>query len=120
SGPTAMSSDLPGYQMRGGLTLTPKDCTTILTLQWVVPHAVQNTPGKPPYQMIVGHQSGWPVTAKISVDASALQGVKNYSVNQTVDVDTPVALPARPLPPSNQKPTTPTPAVTPAATPKKS
>jgi len=84
-----------------------------------VPHIVQNTPGKPPYQMIVGHQAGWPVTAQVSVDASALKGVKNFSYKQTIDVDTLVALPARPLPPSQQKPTTPTPAVTPTATPKK-
>ena len=118
-GPTAMSTDQPGYQMWGGLTLTPKNCTTTLTLSWVVPHIVQNTPGQPPYQMIVGHQAGWPVTAQISVDASALKGVKNFSYKQTIDVDTLVALPARPLPPSQQKPTTPTPAVTPTATPKK-
>jgi len=118
-GPTAMSTDQPGYQMWGGLTLTPKNCTTTLTLSWVVPHIVQNTPGKPPYQMIVGHQAGWPITVQVSVDASALKGVKNFSYKQTIDVDTLVALPARPLPPSQQKPTTPTPAVTPTATPKK-
>lgn len=118
-GPTATSSDLPGYRMWGGLTLTPKNCTTTLTLSWIVPRVVQNTPGKPPYQMVVGHQAGWPVTAQISVDASALKGVKNFSFNQAINVDTLVALPARPLPPSQQKPTTPTPAVTPTATPKK-
>lgn len=120
SGPTQMSSDLPGYQMWGGLTLTPKNCTSTITLQWTVPHIVQNKPGQSPYQMIVGHQAGWPDTAQVSVDASALKGVKNLSFNQTINVDTTIALPARPLPPSQKKPATPTPAVTPSATPKRS
>lgn len=118
-GPTAQHSDLPGYQMWGGLTLTPKNCTTTLTLNWIVPRMVQNTPGRPPYQLIVGHQAGWPVTARIAVDASALKGVRNFSFTQTINVDTLVALPARPLPPSAPQPKTPTPAVTPTATAKK-
>lgn len=116
SGPTATTSDLPGYQMWGGLTLTPKNCTSTITLQWTVPHIVQNKAGQPPYQMIVGHQAGWPDTAQVSIDASALKGIKNLSFNQTIDDDTLIALPARPLPPSQKKPTTPTPAVTPTAT----
>lgn len=119
STPTATHSDLPGYQMWGGLTLTPKNCTTTLTLNWTVAHVVRNVAGSPPYRMIVGHQAGWPVTAQIAVDASALKGVKNFSFNQTINVDTLLALPARPLPPSQQKPSTPTPTVTPTATSKK-
>jgi hypothetical protein len=116
--PTQKGSDLPGYQMWGGMTLTPKNCISTITLSWYVPHVVQNTAGQPPYQMIVGHQAGWPDTAQVSIDASALKGVKSFKYNHTIDVDTLIALPARPLPPS-QQPATPTPAVTPSATPKK-
>jgi hypothetical protein len=114
-GPSVSQSDLPGYAMWGGLTLTPKNCITTITLSWYVPRIVQNTPGKSPYAMIVGHQAGWPDTAQVSIDASALKGVKNLSFNQTIDVDTLVAL--APLPGPSQQSTpgsgTPTPAVTP-------
>jgi hypothetical protein len=116
--PSETSSDLPGYQMVGGMTLTPKNCVSTLTFSWVVPHAVQNTAGQTPYQMVVGHQAGWPDIAQVSINASALKGVKSLSYNQTIDVDTLISLANRPLPPS-QKPTTPTPVVTPTARPKK-
>lgn len=118
--PTAFGSDLPGYQMWGGMTLTPKNCTSTISLSWYVPHVVQHTPGQAPYQMVVGHQAGWPVTAQVNVNASALndKDVKSFSYNQTINVDTLVALPSRPLPPA-PKPTTPTPVVTSTATTKK-
>ena len=118
--PSLTQSDLPGYSMWGGLTLTPKNCVTTVTLSWYVPHIVQNKAGQSPYQMIVGHQAGWPDSAQISIDASALKGIKSLNYNQTIGVDTLVALPALPLPPSQHKPGgTPTATVTPVATPKK-
>jgi len=117
-GPGETSSDLPGYQMVGGLTLTPKNCVSTLTFSWVVPHAVQNVAGQTPYQMVVGHQAGWPDITQVSIDASALKGVKSLTYDKTIDVDTLISLANRPLPPS-QKPTTPTPVVTPTSTPKK-
>ncbi|MGH2481415.1 MAG: hypothetical protein ACRDHW_17310, partial [Ktedonobacteraceae bacterium] len=111
-GPSERSSDLPGYAMLGGMTLTPKNCTSVVTLSWYVPNVVQNTAGQPPYQLMVGHQAGWPVNALVNIDASALPGVQSLAYNQTIDVDTLVALPARPLPPKST-PTTPTPVATP-------
>lgn len=119
SGPTQTSSDLPGYQMWGGLTLTPINCISTITLSWYVPNVEKHTPGQPPYQMILGHQAGWPDTAQISVDASALRGVKNFSYNQTISTDTLIALPARPLPHAPRPPATPTPVATPTAARKK-
>lgn len=119
SGPTETQSDLPGYKMWGGLTQTPKNCTSTITLSWYVPHVAQNTPGKAPYQMIVGHQAGWPDTAKISINARAWKGAKSLNYNQTINVDTLVALPALPLPQQPKPGKTPTPAITPTATPKK-
>jgi hypothetical protein len=117
--PTSMNSDLPGYSMWGGLTLTPMNCTSTLTFQWYVPNVVQNTAGQPPYQMIVGHQAGWPDTAQVNIDASQLQGVKSLSYNQTINVDTLIALANRPLPSTPKKQTTPTPVVTPTPNSKK-
>ncbi|MGH2506506.1 MAG: hypothetical protein ACRDHZ_03685 [Ktedonobacteraceae bacterium] len=111
-GPSAKSSDLPGYAMWGGMTLTPKNCTSTITLSWYVPNVVQHTPGQPPYQLMVGHQAGWPVTALVNVDTSALPGVQSFTYDQTINEDTLVVLPARPLPPT-KKSTPPTPVVTP-------
>ncbi|HEU5376217.1 MAG TPA: DUF4012 domain-containing protein, partial [Ktedonobacteraceae bacterium] len=110
--PKQLASDLPGYSMWGGMTLTPKNCVSTITLQWYVPRVVQNQPGQSPYQIIVGHQAGWPVTAQVHIDASALKGVKSLSYNQKINVDTLVALAARPMP-NTPRPTTPTPGVTP-------
>jgi hypothetical protein len=118
-GPSANHSDLPGYAMWGGMTLTPMNCTSTITLEWFVPNVIHNTPGQPPYQMIVGHQAGWPDSLQVSINASALKGVKSLSYNQTIDTDTLIALANRPLPPTQKPPTTPTPAATPTATPKK-
>jgi hypothetical protein len=118
--PSSTHSDLSGYSMWGGLTLTPQDCISKITLSWYVPHIVQNKAGQSPYQMTVGHQAGWPVTAQVSIDASALKNVQNVKFNQTITVDTLVNLAPLPDPNQPQKPgSTPTPAVTATATPKK-
>ncbi len=102
------------------MTLTPQDCISKITLTWYVPHIVQHKAGQSPYQMIVGHQAGWPVTAQVSVDASALKGIQGTKFNQTITVDTLVSLAPLPDPNHPQKPGgTPTPAVTPTATAKK-
>jgi len=118
-GASSTSSDLPGYKMWGGMTLTPMNCISTLRFQWITPHVVQNTPGQPPYQMAVGHQAGWPDNVQVNIDASALKGVANLSYNQSINVDTVVALPVIPLPPAPKKPATPTPAATPTGTGKK-
>src|SRR5947199_3562863 len=55
-GPTELTTDLPGRAMWGGLTLTPKNCTSTITLQWYVPNAVKHIPGQPPYSILVQKQ----------------------------------------------------------------
>src|SRR5262249_51066574 len=111
--PTAVTSDLPGYSMWGGLTLTPMNCISTITLKWYVPHIVQHTAGQPPYKMIVGHQAGWPDTVQINIDASAFKGVKSLSYNRAITVDTLIALANRPLPPVPGRQSSPTLVVTP-------
>jgi hypothetical protein len=119
-GASSTSSDLPGYKMWGGMTLTPTNCTTTLTFQWETPNVVQNTAGQSPYQMIVGHQAGWPDTMQVHIDASALKGgIKSVTENETINDDTLVTLANRPLPTPPSKTPTPTPAVTPTTKPKK-
>lgn len=120
-GPTSKTSDLSGYAMWGGMTLTPQDCVSTISLSWYVPHIVQNKAGQSPYQMTVGHQAGWPVTAQVSIDASALKNIKDLKYKQTITVDTLVGLAPLPDPKQPQKPGsgTPTPAVTATSTPKK-
>ncbi len=103
-GPSSKNSDLPGYSMWAGLTLTPKNCTSTITLSWNVPHMVQNVAGQSPYQLTVGHQAGWPDQAQISIDASALKGVKSLSKEQVINADTIFSLAALPTSPARQIP----------------
>src|SRR5207302_2371957 len=51
--PTELKSDLPGRAMWGGLTLTPKNCISYISLSWTVPHAVQKVHGQPSYSIVV-------------------------------------------------------------------
>ena len=118
-GPSQKGSDLPGYNMWGGMTLTPKNCTSTIKLSWYVPNVVQHTPGRSPYQMVVGHQAGWPDNVQVSVDASAQKGLANLSFNKTVDDDTLVAMPALPKPQPPKSTPTPTPTATPGGKQKK-
>lgn len=95
--PTATTSDLPGYTMWGGLTETPKNCISYITLSWYVPHAVHMVAGQSPYSIIVGKQGGMIPTIQISVDGSAIRGLKPLSYQKDIVADTLIALPKLPV-----------------------
>lgn len=95
--PTAMTSDLPGYAMWGGLTETPKNCISYISLSWYVPNAVHMIPGQSPYSMVIGKQGGMIPTIQISIDDSAIPGLKPFSYNKDIVADTLVALPKLPV-----------------------
>ncbi len=73
--PTALTSDFPGLHMWGGLTATPKNCISYITLSWYVPHAVTYTQGQPSYALLVQKQGGYIPTLELNVNTSALQGI---------------------------------------------
>ncbi len=87
--PTAQTSDLPGRAMWGGLTETPKNCTSYIRLSWYVPHMVKNKTGQTPYTLLVQKQSGYIPTVEITIDTSALdiQGVKPLSASGDLVAD---------------------------------
>jgi hypothetical protein len=85
--PTAITSDLPGRAMWGGLTETPKNCTSYITLSWYVPHAVQKVNGQPSYTILVQKQSGYVPTIELSIDASAIKGVKSFTFTGNITAD---------------------------------
>lgn len=91
--PTNMSSDLPGRQMWGGLTVTPKNCDSTITFSWYVPHAVKYSHGHPSYQLIVGKQGGYIPTIQISVDTQAIKGLKPLHVKKDIVADTQFSTP---------------------------
>ena len=92
SGPTSLASDTPGRAMWGGLTVTPMNCISTITLSWYVPNAVKHVPGQPVYQMLVEKQGGYIPSIEITIDASALKGVKSYSFNGNLYADRVFAL----------------------------
>jgi hypothetical protein len=118
-GPKEMGSDLPGYSMWGGMTITPMNCWSKITLEWYVPNVVQHTLGQSPYQMVVGHQAGWPDNVQVSVNASAQKGLANLSFNNSISDDTLIAMPALPKPQPPKSTPTPTPTATPGGKKKK-
>jgi len=87
SGPTEATSDLPGRAMWGGLTLTPKNCTSTITLQWYVPNAVKHVSGQPSYSMLVQKQGGYIPTVQIIVDSSAVPGLKPFNFQGDIVAD---------------------------------
>ena len=96
--PTELTSDLPGRAMWGGLTLTPKNCISYITLSWSVPHAVQKVHGQPSYSILVQKQSGVTPTIELSIDASAIKGLKSFQFKGDINADkafTLVPLPAK-------------------------
>lgn len=95
--PTETTSDLPGYAMWGGLTETPKNCISYITLSWYVPHAVHMVPGQSPYSIMVGKQGGMIPTIQISVDGSAIRGLKPFSYQKDIVADTLISLPKLPV-----------------------
>ncbi|HZU66759.1 MAG TPA: DUF4012 domain-containing protein [Ktedonobacteraceae bacterium] len=91
--PTELTSDMPGRAMWGGLTVTPKNCISYITLSWYVPHVVKHTPGQSPYQLLVQKQGGYIPTIQISIDTSAIKGLKPYNFNGALVADRVFALP---------------------------
>jgi len=73
--------------MWGGLTLTPKNCTSTITLQWYVPNAVKHIPGQPPYSILVQKQGGYIPTVLITIDTSAIPGLKPFSFSGDIIAD---------------------------------
>ncbi len=73
-GPTELTSDLPGRAMWGGLTETPKNCISYISLSWYVPHAVKKVHGQPVYTILVQKQSGVAPTLILNINAGAIRG----------------------------------------------
>lgn len=92
--PTALTSDLPGRAMWGGLTLTPKNCSSTITLQWYVPHEVKHIPGQSPYSILVQKQGGYIPTVQVTIDTSAIKGLKPFSFEGNLPADRLFSLPA--------------------------
>lgn len=85
--PTELTSDLPGRAMWGGLTETPKNCTSYISLSWYVPHAVQKVNGQPSYTILVQKQSGYSPTIDLSIDTSAIKGLKSFNFKGDIIAD---------------------------------
>ena len=86
-GPTELTSDLPGRAMWGGLTETPKNCISYITLSWYVPHAVKKVHGQPTYTILFQKQSGLSPTLILNINAAAIRGLKSFSYNHTINSD---------------------------------
>ncbi len=95
--PTSLTSDLPGHAMWGGLTETPKNCISTISLSWYVPHAVKSVAGQSPYALLVQKQGGYIPSIELTIDASALKlkGLKPFSFKGNLGIDKIFALPAR-------------------------
>jgi len=91
--PTALTSDLPGRAMFGGLTETPKNCISTITVSWYVPHAVKLVVGQAPYSILVQKQSGYVPTVEIEIDTSAIKGLKPFSFTGDLVADRLFSLP---------------------------
>ncbi|HEU5228908.1 MAG TPA: DUF4012 domain-containing protein [Ktedonobacteraceae bacterium] len=85
--PTALTSDLPGRAMWGGLTVTPKNCTSYITLSWYVPHAVKQGSGQPTYSLLVQKQGGYIPTVEINVNTDSFKKIKPWKVSSDVVAD---------------------------------
>ena len=95
--PTNLTSDLPGHGMWGGLTETPKNCTSTISLSWYVPHAVKNIAGQSPYALLVQKQGGYIPSIELTIDASALRlkGMKPFAYKGNLSADKTFAMPTR-------------------------
>ncbi len=85
--PTALRSDLPGRAMWGGLTETPKNCISYISLSWYVPHAVKKVNGQPSYAILIQKQSGYSPTIDLRIDAGAVKGLKSFSFHGDINAD---------------------------------
>ncbi len=95
--PTSQTSDLPGHAMWGGLTETPKNCISTITLSWYVPHAVKSLRGQSPYALFIQKQGGYIPSVELTIDVSALKikGLKPFSFKGNLGSDKTFALPVR-------------------------
>jgi hypothetical protein len=82
--PIELTSDLPGRAMWGGLTVTPKNCISTISLSWYVPNAVKHVVGQPLYAVLAQKQGGYVPVVQINIDTSQLNGVKPYSFNGNI------------------------------------
>ena len=75
--------------MWGGLTVTPKNCTSYISLSWYVPNAVKQVAGQPPYQLLIQKQGGYIPTVELTIDTSqvGIQGLKSYALNDNLIAD---------------------------------
>ena len=73
--------------MWGGLTLTPKNCTSTITIQWYVPNAIKHISGQPSYSILVQKQGGYIPTVQITVDTSAIPGLKPFNFQGDIVAD---------------------------------
>ena len=85
--PTEVTTDLPGRAMWGGLTLTPKNCTSTITLQWYVPNAIKHSSGQPSYAFLIQKQGGYIPTVQITIDTSAITGLKPFNFQGDIVAD---------------------------------
>ncbi len=95
--PTSQTSDLPGRAMWGGLTETPKNCISTISLSWYVPHVVKNVQGQSPYALLVQKQGGYIPSVELTIDDSVLKikGVKPFGFKGDLGVDKTFSLPTR-------------------------
>lgn len=94
SGPTQLTTDLPGRAMWGGLTLTPKNCVSTISIQWYVPNAVKHVPGQSPYSILVQKQGGYIPTVQITIDTSAIKGLNPFNFQGDIIADRLFSLPS--------------------------
>jgi hypothetical protein len=94
SGPTQLTTDLPGRAMWGGLTLTPKNCVSTITIQWYVPNAVKHIAGQSPYSILVQKQGGYIPTVQITIDTSAIKDLSPFNFQGDIIADRLFSLPS--------------------------
>ncbi len=80
--------------MWGGLTETPKNCISTISLSWYVPHAVKNVAGQSPYALLIQKQGGYIPSIELTINADALKmkGLKSFSFKGNLSADKTFAL----------------------------
>jgi Protein of unknown function (DUF4012) len=86
-GATSLSSDLGGRAMFGGLTETPKNCITTITLSWYVGQAVRREKGQASYALLIEKQSGVTPRIELRVDTSGYRGLRAYAYSGPINAD---------------------------------
>jgi hypothetical protein len=73
--------------MWGGLTVTPKNCISTITLSWYVPHAVQFVGKHATYSLLIQKQGGYVPSVQVTIDASEIKGMKPLSFQGNLVAD---------------------------------